>query len=96
MTSVSTVQSPTAPANPTPVDSAPKPRPKTPEKTTGGEDSVHLSASAQAALLEKSGETITEIASALGTNAQTVEEYLGLTTSSTTVQIPLAQPAGHK
>jgi hypothetical protein len=49
------------------------------------EDKVELSAAAQARLLEKAGESVSQIASNLATTAKTVDEYLGITSSSTAV-----------
>jgi hypothetical protein len=47
--------------------------------TTGQVDSVQLSVAAQAKLLHKEGQNVATIAASLGTNANTVDGYLGIT-----------------
>ena len=49
------------------------------------EDTVKLSAAAQAKLLYKQGESVSSIASSLGTSVSAVDSYLGIT-----VAIPVA------
>jgi DNA-binding NarL/FixJ family response regulator len=43
------------------------------------EDSVKLSSAAQAKMLYKQGQSVANIASSLGTDSKTVDNYLGLT-----------------
>jgi DNA-binding NarL/FixJ family response regulator len=45
-------------------------------------DKVEISATAQARLLKKQGESVTQIATALGVSSKTVQEYLGISSSS--------------
>jgi hypothetical protein len=58
---------------------------------TPEEDTVKLSAAAQAETMHQAGQTISAIASSLGTNVSTVDSYLGITVA---VAVPLtAAPA---
>ncbi|MDR3775349.1 MAG: hypothetical protein P4K97_00515 [Terracidiphilus sp.] len=47
--------------------------------TTAQEDSVKISAAAQAKLLHQQGQSVTVIAAALGTTTKAVDGYLGIT-----------------
>jgi DNA-binding NarL/FixJ family response regulator len=47
--------------------------------TASQEDSVKLSSEAQAKLLYKQGQSVSNIASSLGTDTKTVNNYLGIT-----------------
>jgi geranylgeranyl pyrophosphate synthase len=67
---------------------------KAPETTAA--DSVHVSASAQAELLEQSGESVAEIAANLGVTTQIVDQYLDITTATTSPQVPVVQAAHHQ
>ena len=51
----------------------------TPAATTSKDDTVTLSAAAQAKVLHQSGQNVASIASALGTDTKTVDSYLGIT-----------------
>jgi hypothetical protein len=53
----------------------------TPAATTS-KDTVTLSAAAQAKVLHQSGQSVASIASSLGTDTKTVDEYLGITVSN--------------
>jgi len=59
---------------------------ETATKTTKGsqEDTVTLSAAAQAKLLHQQGHSVTAIAASLGIDAQTVDGYLSIPIDSTT------------
>jgi proline dehydrogenase len=46
------------------------------------EDTVKISAAAQAKLMEKQGMTIKQIATSLATDTKTVDQYLGVTSAS--------------
>jgi hypothetical protein len=50
----------------------------TPATTTSKGDTVTLSAAAQAKALHQSGQSVASIASSLGTDTKTVDEYLGI------------------
>jgi hypothetical protein len=57
------------------------------------EDTVKLSASAQAETMHQAGQSISSIASSLGTSVSAVDSYLGITVA---VAVPLtAAPAVH-
>jgi len=57
------------------------------------EDTVQLSAAAQAQAMHQSGQSVSSIASSLGTSVSIVDSYLGITAS---VSVPLtAAPAAH-
>jgi hypothetical protein len=57
------------------------------------EDTVKLSDAAQAETMHQAGQSISAIASSLGTNVSTVDSYLGITVA---VAVPLtAAPAAH-
>jgi hypothetical protein len=57
------------------------------------EDTVKLSAAAQAETMHQAGQSISSIASSLGTNVSTVDTYLGITVA---VAVPLnAAPTIH-
>jgi hypothetical protein len=57
------------------------------------EDTVKLSAAAQAESMHQAGQSISSIASSLGTNVSTVDSYLGITVA---IAVPLtAAPAAH-
>jgi len=61
--------------------------------TTPEEDTVKLSASAQAETMHQAGQSISSIASSLGTDVSTIDSYLGITVA---VAVPLtAAPAVH-
>jgi hypothetical protein len=45
-------------------------------------DTVKLSAAAQAKLLHRQGQTVGNIAAALGTDAKTIDGYLGVTVNA--------------
>jgi hypothetical protein len=47
--------------------------------TTAQDDTVKLSAAAEAKMLYKQGQGVSTIAASLGTDAKTVDSYLGLT-----------------
>ena len=53
-----------------------------PAATTSKEDTVTLSAAAQAKVLHQSGQSVASIASSLGTDTKTVDEYLGITVTN--------------
>jgi hypothetical protein len=58
------------------------------------EDTVKLSAAAQAESMHQAGQSVSSIASSLGTSVSTVDSYLGIT--ATTIAVPLtAAPAAH-
>jgi anti-sigma28 factor (negative regulator of flagellin synthesis) len=60
---------------------------------TTEEDTVKLSAAAQAATMHQAGQSISSIASFLGTNVSTVDSYLGIPVA---VAVPLtAAPSVH-
>lgn len=62
--------------------------------TTASDDSVQISAAAQAKLLHQSGQSVTSIASALGTDTKTVDDYLGIaTTEALTAALKSAESA---
>ena len=62
--------------------------PVTPEQ-----DTVTLSAAAQALTMHQAGQSISSIASSLGTNISTVDSYLGITVA---IAVPLtAAPSVH-
>ena len=96
MASVNALQFSTSTTDTSPTDYSIKTPAKAPEAAAA--DSVHVSASAQAELLEKSGESVAEIAANLGTTAQIVDQYLGITTAASTPQAPVAHaaPQPHK
>jgi DNA-binding NarL/FixJ family response regulator len=48
-------------------------------QTSSEEDSVKLSAAAQAKMLYKQGESVSTIAHAMGTSTKTINDYLGIT-----------------
>ena len=54
----------------------------TPAATTSKGDTVTLSAAAQAKVLHQSGQSVASIASALGTDTKTVDDYLGITVTN--------------
>jgi len=57
------------------------------------EDTVKLSASAQAETMHQAGQSISSIASSLGTSVSTVDSYLGIAVA---IAVPLtAAPATH-
>jgi hypothetical protein len=56
---------------------------KTEADTTSQEDSVKLSEAAQAKLLYKQGQSVSAIASLLGTTAKAIDDDLGLTLEKT-------------
>ena len=61
--------------------------------TTPEEDTVKLSASAQAETMHQAGQSISSIASLLGTTVSTIDSYLGITVA---VAVPLtAAPSVH-
>jgi hypothetical protein len=61
--------------------------------STPEEDSVRLSDAAQAETMHQAGQSISSIASSLGTNVSTVDSYLGITVA---VAVPLtAAPSVH-
>ena len=47
--------------------------------TASQNDTVKISAAAQAKILHQSGESVANIASSLGTDTKTVDDYLGIT-----------------
>jgi hypothetical protein len=47
--------------------------------TTSQGDTVKISAAAQARILHQAGQSVANIAASLGTNAKTVDDYLGIT-----------------
>jgi len=49
---------------------------------TSKEDTVTLSAAAQAKILHQSGQSVASIASSLGTDTKTVDDYLGITVTN--------------
>jgi hypothetical protein len=68
-----------------PVQAGPIPAPE--------EDTVKLSAAAQAETMHQAGQSISSIASSLGTNVTTVDSYLGIAVA---IAVPLtAAPAAH-
>jgi hypothetical protein len=54
----------------------------TPAATTATKDTVQISAAAQARLLHQQGQSVNSIATALGTDSKTVDDYLGITTAA--------------
>ena len=61
--------------------------------TTPEEDTVKLSASAQAETMHQAGQSISSIASLLGTTVSTIDSYLGITVA---VAVPLTSaPSVH-
>lgn len=69
---------------------------KTPATTTTSstKDAVEISAAAQAKLLHQQGQSISSIASALGTDTKTVDDYLGITlTNELTATLKAAESA---
>ena len=50
-----------------------------PAATTSEEDSVKLSAEAEAKSMYKQGQSVSNIAASLGTDSKTINNYLGLT-----------------
>ena len=61
--------------------------------TTPEEDTVKLSASAQAETMHQAGQSISSIASSLGTDVSTIDSYLGITVA---VAVPLTSaPSVH-
>jgi len=57
------------------------------------EDTVKLSAAAQAETMHEAGQSISSIASSLGTSVSTVDSYLGITVA---IAVPLtAAPTAH-
>jgi DNA-binding CsgD family transcriptional regulator len=67
---------PTAAVNPTNTRQGARAAAKT---SRPKQDSVHISAQAQAKVLQQSGQTPAQIAVALNTNVKTVDGYLGIT-----------------
>jgi hypothetical protein len=59
--------------------------------TTSTKDTVEISTAAQAKLLHQQGQSVSSIASALGTDTKTVDGYLGINTQDMT---SLLQTAG--
>jgi DNA-binding NarL/FixJ family response regulator len=59
--------------------SAPQTAAATPATTTSQEDTVKLSATAQAKQLYHQGQGVSTIAASLGTDTKTVNNYLGIT-----------------
>jgi hypothetical protein len=66
----------------TPVGTEQKAATTTPASTTSKEDTVTLSAAAQAKVLHQSGQSVASIASSLGTDTKTVDDYLGITVTN--------------
>ena len=66
----------------TPVGAKQEVKATTPAATTSKEDTVTLSAAAQAKVLHQSGQSVASIASSLGTDTKTVDEYLGITVTN--------------
>jgi hypothetical protein len=68
-----------------------------PAKTTAvssTKDTVQISAAAQAKLLHQAGQSVKSIASALGTDTKTVDDYLGIaTTEALTAALKSAESA---
>jgi len=63
----------------TSVDTTQQTTATTSDTKTSEEDTVKLSAAAQAKAMHQSGQSIASIASALGTDTKTVDSYLGIT-----------------
>jgi hypothetical protein len=81
---------PSSTSNPS-YDLTPKPLAKVPEKA---DDSVHLSVAAQSkTALKRVASPSAEIADNLGTSAQTVDQYLGITSESASSTVLLVQAA---
>jgi hypothetical protein len=65
-----------------------------PTRTTAAtQDTVQISAAAQAKLLHQAGQSVNSIASALGTSVSTVDSYLGITVA---VSVPLVAASSAK
>jgi DNA-binding NarL/FixJ family response regulator len=86
--------------NRTQVDSAAKTtavQSEQPTKTTATadtKDTVEISTAAQAKLLHQQGQSVKSIASALGTDTKTVDDYLGIaTTEALTAALKSAESA---
>jgi len=62
--------------------------------TTPEEDTVKLSAGAQAETMHQAGQSVSSIASSLGTDVSTVDSYLGITVAAVAVP-PTATPSVH-
>jgi hypothetical protein len=60
------------------------------DPSAGQVDTVNISAASQAKLLEKQGQSVSQIASNLGLSTDTVKEYLGLTEDAATAIAKLA------
>lgn len=54
--------------------------------TASQNDTVKISAAAQAKILHQSGESVANIASTLGTDTKTVDDYLGITVTKAVEQ----------
>ena len=82
------------PSNVTQMQATARTGPAQAETATAPEgDTVQLSASAQAETMHQAGQSISSIASSLGTDVSTVDGYLGITV---TVVVPLeAAPSAH-
>jgi len=77
-----------APSNVAQMQATARTGPAQPETVvTPEEDTVKLSASAQAETLHQAGQSISSIASSLGTDISTVDSYLGITVAAA---VPLA------
>lgn len=62
--------------------------------TASTKDTVQISAAAQAKLLHQAGQSVKSIASALGTDTKTVDDYLGIaTTEALTAALKSAESA---
>ena len=75
ITSTSDLYNTTQPSAATKADRAAIPQ----TTATSQEDTVKLSAQAQAKLLHSEGQSVSTIAASLGTDAKTVDNYLGVT-----------------
>jgi len=54
------------------------------------EDTVTLSAAAQAQMMHQSGQSVSSIASSLGTSVSTVDSYLGITAATVSSQVAIS------
>jgi hypothetical protein len=62
--------------------------------TADTKDTVQISAAAQAKILHQAGQSVNSIASALGTDTKTVDDYLGIaTTEALTAALKSAESA---
>lgn len=58
------------------------------------EDTVKISASAQAQAMYQSGQSVTSIASSLGASVNIVDSYLGITATAVSSQVVIAHAGG--